>query len=471
MNKIIPKLLLCKFILISLSFAQEKMQVDPTSYEVINYRYNKLFNSEPYSFNIHPEYRNTFSAIPHVYALLIPNIRINTSRNTETSISSWVQLALRGNISVMNEMIIQRSSNLEMRYIGKEWRNISGHTNQSFIKWEIIHNESSSIKLLAGRFYSNNGAGRTGQLLISSASRPLDQLNINLSKNIKGYANINFDYRVASLDKIMSYNRFSSSHRLEIQRNSWYIGVSECLIYASKNGAEWTYLNPFTFYHLEQLNGPNLSGNTLGSLELGYLYDRGHIYSEILIDDLQFDENDLGDLEPNEFGVILGLEYAMSWGYLGAEIVGINNRTYKAESITEWALHRNVPLGYVLGSDLFRINFLARVYVEKSWHLDLEFDLLKQGEGELSKPWDMPWYDDSVSMDIGYSEPFPTGIVEKVQTISIGIHKSWNRERWLAIGLTNYRINNTHHIKGQHDDNITLTAKISWSFKYFKYWE
>lgn len=64
---------------------------------------------------------------------------------------------------------------------------------------------------------------------------------------------------------------------------------------------------------------------------------------EFLIDDYQIDNKVPTDLEPNELGIITGLDIADPLGFEGttltAEYTRITNRTYKPYNITEWMLH------------------------------------------------------------------------------------------------------------------------------------
>jgi len=226
-------------------------------------------------------------------------------------------------------------------------------------------------------------------------------------------------------------------------------------------------LNPLTFYYLEQNNGPGLAGNTFFSIEFGYSFQSKHIYSEILIDDFQVDNKTKIDLEPNEIGMLVGFEYSGESFFFSAEGVGITNRTYKTGDQREWALHRNLPLGYEIGSDLGRINMLCRVYLDQKWHIDFEGDLIHKGEGGLDVPWDTPWMDDDVTLVTGYSESFPTGTVEVKSVFSVSAMRHWTRWNWFEIGLSYENIKNADHFLGDDESTLTLTTSVAWALDYY----
>ena len=60
-------------------------------------------------------------------------------------------------------------------YVGKEWRGLSGYTEQAYLMWS-----SRAFRLTAGRSYIVFGPGRKSSLLFSSAARPLDNLKFDI---------------------------------------------------------------------------------------------------------------------------------------------------------------------------------------------------------------------------------------------------------------------------------------------------
>ena len=463
------KILLSCFLLLGvfkIVLAVERYQIDPNSFQEINLRYDMLKRSEVQSRLIRPWHlTNTQEEASLLFQLqptLIPN-----GNNQDVSINSWIQLSLNKRLVVVNEMHLNYASQNDPSYIGKEWRSISGLTNQSFLDWNKKMGSASDMAIQIGRFYSQLGPGRHGQLLLGANTRPMDQFALSLEQEISNELSAKFYFQTSALDKIGSDNRFMSLHRFELSNSSWYVALSEALTYTrDTQGIDLVYLNPYIFYHLEQLNGPDLLGNTIGTLEIGYKWNTNHIYSEILIDDVQFDNEVKGDLEPNEVGGLLGYEYAGDSYYLSIEGVALTNRTYKTPNPSEWFLHRNMPIGYELGSDVGRLNVLSRYYLREKWHVDTEIDLIWQGEGHFLKAWDAPWENDTITLETGYSEAFPTGIVEKSVILSAEVMRHWNRERWISLGVSYKSINNVDHFQDEKDSGLKFHLSASWTLEY-----
>ncbi|MBP9004619.1 MAG: hypothetical protein KBG36_00010 [Candidatus Marinimicrobia bacterium] len=346
-------------------------------------------------------------------------------------------LSVTKNLSITNVMTLDPFATENPDYVGKEWRGLSGYTEQAYLMWS-----AKVFRLTAGRSYIVFGPGRKSSLLFSSAARPLDNLKLDIFLK-----HLSFQGITAKLDKMDNHERYLSAHRLSFYLGNWAIGLTEAMLYTgSARNLEFAYLNPFLLYHGEQLNGPDLNGNTLGTLELSYTGRNWIAYSEFLVDDIQFDKEEPGDLEPNEVGCILGMDIADPFKipgvYLGMEYTAITNRTYKTPTRSEWFLHRNVPIGYELGSDLDRINVLVRKY-HKNLQFALEFDHIRQGEGDLNKPWDSPW--DSLTIEQGYSEKFPTGVVQT--TSDVGLEVTWMPDygKYIYARLTYEAIKNIDH--------------------------
>jgi len=458
----------CFFILVGLKSvsAVERYQIDPYSFHEVNLRYDVLKTSESCSGLIRPWYLTNTREVESFLFQLQPSL-IPNGNSHNVGINSWIQLSINRGLVVVNEMHLNYASQNDPSYIGKEWRSISGLTNQSFLQWNRKMGSTGRMAMQVGRFYSQLGPGRSGQLLLGANNRPMDQFSLSLDHAILKDLAARFFFQTSTLDKFGSDNRFMSLHRLEVSSSNWYIALSEALTYTrDTQGNDLVYLNPFIFYHLEQLNGPDLLGNTIGTLEIGYKWNTSHIYSEILIDDVQFDNEVKGDLEPNEVGGLFGYEYAGDSYYLSIEGVALTNRTFKTPNPSEWFLHRNMPIGYELGSDVGRFNVLSRYYLRDGWHVDTEIDLIWQGEGELSAAWDTPWNEDSITMETGYSEPFPTGVVEKSFVLSTELMRHWDRERWISLGISYENINNVDHIQDEKDNGLNIHLSVSWTLEY-----
>jgi hypothetical protein len=131
------------------------------------------------------------------------------------------------------------------------------------------------------------------------------------------------------------------------------------------------------------------------------------------------DDQSRADQEPDQYGLLLG-------GYL-ADLLPNTDIECEYERVTNWTfnqmheqnryLNDGRPIGTVLGNDYD----LASVTVIHWWRdllqSNLMFSYYRQGEGHIDTPWTEPW----VEFEGDYSEPFPTGVVEKTATVTLGL--------------------------------------------------
>lgn len=376
---------------------------------------------------------------------------LNNEDDLELSprVRTFAMLSLPFGISCVNIMNIDPKAPDDPNYIGKKWRGIAGYTEQAYLTWS-----AKFFRVTAGRSYLVNGPGRKGSLTFSPVSRPMDNFRMEFF-----LGKISFQSMVAQLDKMGEMNRYLSSHRLGFKSANFQISINESILYSGEDRTlEFPYINPFIFFHIEQLNGPSMSGNTLGSIDFRFLGNRWSIYGQLLIDDIQLDNEVPGDLEPNEVGGTLGLDFTdifnISGFYMGCEYTAITNRTYKTPNESEWYIHRNVPIGYPLGSDLDRFNLRMKKYL-RNWNVAFEYDHIRKGEGEMDVPWDSPWLEYTV--EEGYDEPFPTGIIESTNNFSIEVQWQPSYKKYIYL-IVNYRAieNYKHANENKSDFSFTL---------------
>ena len=363
-------------------------------------------------------------------------------------------------ITIHNEMTLDSSLPRSGHYVGEEWRGLTGFSRRAF-----LHYSGEKVRLLLGRDFVRFGVGKSGNLLFSPVSRPFDQIRIQWLGD-----RFSINSYLIQLDNSDNFYRHVYAHRFSLAVTPLLvISLTETALESrSGNGVELALLNPLQIYHAEQMNGPDLTANTLGTIEIVWRPRPGLLaYSEFLLDDYQFDKEEPGDMEPNEIGGQMGIEVAdlmINNSQAGVELVAITNRTYKTPTGSEWWLHRNDPMGYELGSDLFRVYTWLQVWLHGFSWVEFSLDYLQRGEGELDVPWDSPW--EGYTVVEGYSEPFPTGVVETTITPKLAFH--WIKVPHVEVhGVAGYRmISNEDHIQGQDGGgwffSITLGANLGW---------
>jgi len=356
-----------------------------------------------------------------------------------------------------NEMVLRPTAS-SYEIVGKTWRGMTAYTMQAFIRYERDQEDGKSIHLQAGRFPLRYGPSRKSQLLLSTASRPLDQVFLRA-----GLGNLFFTWNLAALDPVAGQTRYLGIHRLQWVEDHWQIGLSEAGLQTLADNATTFLANPFQFYHLQQVNNPSVRANTLFGIDARVRLGGLSLYAEGMIDDFQIDRETKGDLEPAEIGVTVGAEGLIRRTYLGFEFTAITNRSYKTPQRTEWFLHRGLPLGDMDGSDFYRANLALRHPCGEKILLDMELNHLVRGEGEWSRSWDEPWLQDEVTLQSGYHEPFPTGVLETSNSLEARVTRIWSRYRWAALQVRWEDRQNASH-DPQADPAGTLEGRLllSW---------
>jgi len=156
----------------------------------------------------------------------------------------------------------------------------------------------------------------------------------------------------------------------------------------------------------------------------------------------------------------LGFQIAEPLGWKGtdlrAEYVRITNRTYNTPSPWEKFLNYNRPIGYLLGNDFDRWEFNINHWFAEDLQVSLGFERIRRGEGMIEKEFDTPWM--NYTVEEGYSEPFPTGIVEKTNAGKIGIlyQPSVNMRAYLFAKYS--QVENVDNLSGVTDSGWFLKA-------------
>jgi len=324
---------------------------------------------------------------------------------------------------------LDRTLKEDPAYRGKDWRGLTAYMEQAYLRVRL-----KNVEATFGRDFLRWGPGRTGALLLSDDHKPLDFFSFSYRLRWA-----RFTYFFSVFDHYKSgdeplVNRFLAAQRLDF--NLWggklHVGLSEAILFAdAERTFGLSYFNPLTnYFELVENEG---DGNIFAEVDVRMLPFRNvELYGELLIDDYQVDREVPGDLEPNEIGLILGVEVADVGGWapttFGIEYVRITNRTYNTLAPWEKYLYHGKCMGYVLGNDFDRWHGTIRHTFPSGFGAALNVGYLRKGEGAVEKDFDTPWMMVS-SVEEGYSEPFPTGIVEK--TVTTGLDLSFHPTRAL----------------------------------------
>jgi hypothetical protein len=377
-------------------------------------------------------------------------------------------------LALYNVINLDQELRDDPQYVGKRWRGFTGFSEQAYA---LLHFGKYLAKF--GRDFIWWGRGQDATLLISDYSRPVDhfmaQLNLPRAR---------FTYLAAKLDRMplsdslaarygSAYaERYLSAGRVEFEpvRNRLRLALTQMVLSGGPNrGFEWYYLNPFIFYHGEQLNEKQ-GGNTFGALDfVARPLPRLELYGQLLVDDVQIEKTRSTDLEPNEIAYLLGSEVADPLGATGAtigiEYARVPSRTYNTIRVWEKFLHRHRPLAHFLGNDFDRWLLHASTYAGTQVQIFLATELRRRGEGRIDSVFDQSFKD--VPLEQGYSEKFPTGVVEK--SWQLRLEARWHPRAgfFLAAHAQYARYKNLAHRAGAKENDASFFLQMWWEKDWF----
>ncbi|MFQ5453084.1 MAG: capsule assembly Wzi family protein, partial [Candidatus Zixiibacteriota bacterium] len=351
------------------------------------------------------------------------------------------------NIFVFGNFILDERKAEDAGYTGKKWRGFAGGVEDAFVYYK-----SGSIDILVGRFASFWGPRHS---LALSSRNSMDGFEYTFH-----WGRLALSYRLAKLDRLklfnditsatessdLSINRYFAGHRLDIfLSKKLRIGFYETIIFGGAGRQlDLYYLNPIIFFHSYQLN-QDLNDNTFLGFDFTFKPKPGiKFYGQFLVDDFQIDKKTQADQEPNQYGLIIGthfIDVAPSFD-IKLEYNRITNRTFN--QILEHNRYQvnNRLISGAFGNDYDLILVTLNRWFNDHLTVSLVYSYMRQGEGQVTDDWTEPWFD----IEGDYSEPFPTGIVERTNGLSIGVKGFAFNHFFFDIETGLNKINNYRHI-------------------------
>ncbi|MBN1481470.1 hypothetical protein EH223_03820 [candidate division KSB1 bacterium] len=398
-------------------------------------------------------------------------VLLDNALRDDRSVKGWhaVQRATIGaqihpKLQVYGTFYVDNQLDADTSYIGKRQSGVAAFMEQAYL---LFHHKGWRLRF--GRDYLVWGPGLDASLHLSSASRPIDHLFLSWQNRW-----LKFSFFTGSLDKTeylvedepSEQNRYLSGHRLEVRpMQHLRIALSETALFGGPNaGNDFALMNPLLFYTGIQFNGPQ-TANVMASLDVVYMPAKNvTLYSSYLLDDIQFEKEAQDDQEPGEFGVLAGLNWSDPFLLRGmdifAEYTRITNRTYNGQGgMWEKYLHRNIPIGHMLGNDFDRLVAGIRYRPYSAVRFALQYEHRRCGEGRISDVFTTPWRD--IPAGQIYTEPFPTGVVEQGDNYRCAAR--WHPLLWLYgdIGISYWHVKNAENVSGAMDKFWELSLNLS----------
>jgi hypothetical protein len=478
LNKSKLKRLLLIFIFLALSsnsLANSVLPLGRMEYEFLYDRIERLqaYGIDRFDYQIGPYTTDSkdFNFEPFLNLIDIPQNElflfgfVGESFRAQRSVASESFESIRGGLAaqpfeklyVYGNFVLDEKRADDPTYTGKKWRGLAGDVEQAFANYR-----TNSFDLTFGRFASFWGVRNS---LVLSSNVAMDGVGYSIR-----WGKLSLSYRLARLDGLIPEsdsvaqfeNRFFAGHRLDIHfSRNLRIGFFESVVFGGPGRqVEFYYLNPVLFFHGSQLN-EGANDNTFVGLDFDFIPREGvRLYGQLLIDDYQIDNKSQGDQEPNEIGLTFGahLVKLIPQFDLKTSYTRVTNRTYNQGLERNRYLYDGQLLSAALGNDYDQFSVSLLHWLDnENVAAGINFSYTRRGEGSVTDPWTTPWL--AVSGD--YTEPFPTGVVEKTNRISMTAKGFISDFLFIDFEAGMDEIANLDHIEGAGQTAPFVRLKVS----------
>lgn len=268
--------------------------------------------------------------------------------------------------------------------------------------------------------------------------------------------------------------KYLSAHRIELRPfDGVSLGFQEVYIYAESLHIE--LLNPVMPYQMAEDYLGDIGNNTMEvDIDLCVLPNT-RIYASAFLDDFHPDKS-LFEYTPNRWAVL--------GGALVADPFGLDNFDFRVEyaRVEPWVYphkgilqdppvplsykHFNTPLGHWIGPNADDILFEINHQFSRDLTTTLSYNRIRKGEigGNL---YDYFTSEDNIKKNFNIEKQFLMGIVEKTETINLGLTYRLFQDSFIKIKYAHTRVNNKQKeeatLPESHSDKQPWEAGRSWS--------
>ena len=303
--------------------------------------------------------------------------------------------------------------------------------NSVEIDYSGVGFENNTIILQFGRGKQSWGAGPNNFLILNSSSPSYDYglLGLKLGRIKMKYFH-GFLESVRKFDN--NYNRYIYGRGIEwSNKKDIVVSLSEVGIYqGADRPVDFSFLNPLSNHiEIELNNRQNKLGNNQNafwqfSLDK-YFIQKLRFYFNFLIDELTLDKDNEEYKESHLLAFSGGLNFLIKknnryYFLVKSNLIAIGTHTYRHQYGMNNFVHRGMPLGSEMGSDLESFDFGFKVVnVMSDLFLDITYRFSQNGENNIIyNPYD-PNHNT-------YKELFPSGEVKTAKSIIFKFEKWYN---------------------------------------------
>ena len=318
-------------------------------------------------------------------------------------------------------------------YTGSTKFGLDALNQQSYIEYT-----SRYLDFTFGRDYLSWGYGNNGGPIVSTSSGPLDLASLFIKTKV-----LKANWFVAQLNQMPEFtpdtnsympfptvgvpdplaNRYYTGSRLEFNiDNKVFAGLFQSAMFGGPNAPiDLALINPMRVLYETKVNNQINNADVNVGLDFSVFWPQNYnLYCDFMISDYQVDHKTKGDLKPNPFAFDVGLRAANLLSGLGVsgtdgdiQLNAVSNRNYNDYDWSSYlkVLQGNYPIAYPYGNDFWDVDLQLSQWLTYDWEVNVEAMHLEHGSYNIASPYTMPWLTDpNVTVQTGYSEPFPYGI-------------------------------------------------------------
>lgn len=274
-------------------------------------------------------------------------------------------------------------------------------------------------------------------------------------------------------------NRYFTGSRFEFNfGEKVFLGLYQAAVFGGPySWINFENINPMCLNYETAANiHSEISNNFLG-VDFSVFWPKGfNIYGELMIDDWQVDHKAKGDLKPNLYAIQSGIRatnilqsFRISGTDVGLQYAMAGNRVYDEYNWSSYQklLLRNYPIANPYGDDFWDLNFLLSQWLSYDWKVTLELTHLEHGSSNMYSFYTMPWLTDpAVTVQTGYHEPFPYGVIRETNLIRLDALYQPAAYFYGSASVIYGHDRNTDYVSGVNRSEFSFLITFYYNFSY-----
>lgn len=345
-------------------------------------------------------------------------------------------------LSLYTDATVDQTLKDDTLYSGSTKFGLNAFHQQAYIRYSNRY-----LDFTFGRDYLSWGYGNDGGPIVSSTAGPLDMASLFVKTKM-----IKANWFVAELNRMPEFtpdtnsyvpfptvdvpdplaNRYYTGSRIEFNINDKvFIGAFQSAMFGGISAPiDFQMIDPMRVLYETKVNSHNDSSDVNIGLDFSVFWPCNiNFYGDLMISDWQVDHKTKGDLKPNPYAFDVGVRAAnilSGFGVSGTDAIlqltMVTNRNYNDYDWSSYlkVLQGNYPIAYPDGDDFWKIDLRISQWVSSDWQINLEALHLEHGSSNIYSAYTMPWLTDpNVTVQTGYSEPFPYGTVQVTNQLQV----------------------------------------------------